>query len=210
MRKLVWVIALALGAWGTKDCRADLTAAVLAGVNINNFSTDPDVGSSNHVGLIVGGQVEYALSDNFYLRPGLRFDQKGFTYNATVFGQQESLTATANYIEFPVHLVAKIPAGPSVTPFVFFGPDLGFNVGNSVSGTLNGNDVDTSNASLNFNTIDFALDFGGGIEFPVSPSLKGFVQADYSLGLVNVANSDVSATWKSRGIQITAGMGFPL
>jgi hypothetical protein len=110
--------------------------------------------------------------------------------------------------------VAKIPAGPSITPFLFFGPDLGFNVGNSVSGTLNGNDVDTSSANLNFNTVDFALDFGGGVEFPVAPhsdlSMKGFVQADYSLGLVNVASSDVQSTWKSRGVQIVAGMTFPL
>jgi hypothetical protein len=77
MGKLIRIAFLALlSATGlvTVDCRADINAGFLAGMNINNFSTSPDVGSSSHVGLIVGGQVEFPLSDNLFLRPGLRFE----------------------------------------------------------------------------------------------------------------------------------------
>jgi opacity protein-like surface antigen len=60
---------------------------------------------------------------------------------------------------------------------------------------------------------DFAIDFGGGVQFDVAPNMGLTFDARYSLGLSDLDKSavppgEVDGTIKSRGFQIMLGVLF--
>ena len=60
-------------------------------------------------------------------------------------------------------------------------------------------------------SIDFGFGFGAGLDLPIGNN-SIFVEARYSLGLMNIADNaeDTYSDIKTRGIQIFAGITFPM
>ena len=60
-------------------------------------------------------------------------------------------------------------------------------------------------------SIDFGLGFGAGLDLPIGNNFI-FVEARYSLGLMNIADKDEGtyADVKTRGIQFFVGITFPM
>lgn len=184
-----------------------LAAGFQVGGNFGSYATDPNAFVTTKAGLIAGGQLEIPVIGRYSVQPEVRFVQKGFNYSQTVANIQTIATGTANYLEVPVLAKVRFPELQPVVPFLYLGPDLGVNLGTIASQTING--ADQGVTGLAFKTIDLSVEIGAGASYPVHPGMSIFLQAEYSLGLVNV--SDVAGVnWKSQDIQAIAGMMFDL
>lgn len=173
------------------------------GINIANMNMTPDFNSSTRTGLMVGGFVDIGVSRVIAIRPGLRYVMKGFS--ATQNGL--TLTEKLSYFELPVLLKATIPLD-KVKPYFVAGPTLGVRVSASEEVT-DGVQVQTGDAGQIFESIDFGLYFGSGMEFRVASNTDIFAGFGYSLGLTNISKQTTFES-KNYGIQITAGVKFGL
>jgi hypothetical protein len=90
-----------------------------------------------------------------------------------------------------------------VCPFFLAGPSIKFAIAKP---------AETAGV-LTWKSIDFTIDFGGGIEFEIQPGTNLLLDARYSLGLANVVDLDtlgVAGELKTRGIHIMAGVAFAI
>lgn len=174
------------------------------GLNLANVSITPSQTSNSRTGLIVGGVIDIGISNSIGVTGGLRYIMKGFQ----VTNQGFTFTDKLNYLEVPVLLKVKFPL-TEIKPYVIGGPVLGIRVSASEeqSGGGQSADVDASNA---YESIDFGLLFGAGMDFKVAPKTDLFIQGGYSFGLSNVWKLTTTATVKNYGIQLTGGVKFKL
>ena len=128
-------------------------------------------------------------------------------------------TLNADYIDIPVLLKASFGDGP-VKPYLLAGATVAFLLGDTEleidKATINGQDVtsmipsDERTEKLETKSTDFILDFGGGVLIPLG-QVNIFIEGQYNLGLSDVNDEpDDDMTIKSTGIQIKAGVLFPL
>lgn len=186
------------------------------GINLGSISDDPDAPSaykqSNIVGLIFGASAEIGIFGPMYIDVQPTYIKKGEEIEGPfiVNGQQVNgtLTQTANYLQFPILIKAKFPAGP-VKPYGFLGPNIGINLSATTEFEGGGQNIDQDNE--NASSIDFAVDFGAGIGFGIMPLMDLVFDVRYSLGLSNVIkNPQQNESAKTRGIQIMIGAMFGL
>lgn len=163
------------------------------GISTNSVSTPSDITSSARTGFVLGVNAEVPLGGVFYVQPEVSFVQKGAQL---VDAQGVKLSAKYNAIEVPVFLKTKF--GEKVSPYLFAGPNIIFNTSRSIEVEVAGQ---TSSVSFKPRTVDFALDFGGGLEVGAV-----FANLRYSLGIVDL--DEESANWRSRGFQILLGIKF--
>jgi hypothetical protein len=103
--------------------------------------------------------------------------------------------AGLTYLDVPVLLKVKFDASPGFKPYIAVGPQLGLKI--SGASTI---------ASINF-----ALPFGLGMEYEVSPGLALVLDARYVLGLSDINTPSVAgADLKTKYIQITVGAAFAI
>jgi hypothetical protein len=193
-----------------KDMPTSMAGGAQLGLNINNYSSSPEVSSSSRGGLIIGALLELGFNEYVFIQPEMRYTQKGFEYRSGAGSEQVLIEATANYIEIPVLFKFKLFADSFVRPYFVLGPNIGFKASDTVDVTLNnGQNSETRRGTLNlkYTTLDFAMDIGGGVEWYVNADLSLFVQGRYSYGLIDVAESS-TMSWKSRGIQFSGGALF--
>jgi opacity protein-like surface antigen len=170
-----------------------------------NFDTHPNFTSDyNPYGRFVskseGGTkfwgsmlVEFKISDMFYIQPEFNFLTKGakidFMYhNPEIVDTDGRTRYTVNYsYEIPINILAKFNIS-NFTPFIFAGPSFSFLSEAKLTSPEFGldNDIDVSNS---FTKNEFSINFGGGVEFPLSKSIDLFVMARYSLGITNIINN---------------------
>lgn len=182
---------------------------VQGGLNVSDYAVDPGVQSSSRVGYIAGLLLECRLSQAFYLQPELRVVEKGFTYNLNSGGSVTNFDARIHYLELPLMAKFKFMPDAMIQPFAFFGPNVGFNIGNNVDVTSGGNPVTGPSLEVLFRTVDFALDGGFGGEYHFAQRMAGFLEFRMSYGFTNV--SDLAGTnWKSRNYQFIFGGLFDL
>ena len=174
------------------------------GVNIANISVTPDQTTSSRTGIIIGGIVDINISKNFTIAPGIRFNMKGFS--TTVNGV--TYTDKLNYLEIPALIKVKFPL-TEVKPYIIGGPVVGFRISANEEQS-NGVNSQTVDASSAYESIDFGLIFGGGLDFKVASKTELFIQPAYCLGLSNVWKQSTTVTVKNNGFQITGGVKFLL
>jgi len=181
-----------------------LALGLEAGLNLANVSITPSQTSNSRTGLIIGGVMDIGISKNIGVTSGLRYIMKGFQ----VTNQGATFTDKLSYLEVPALLKVKFPL-TEIKPYVIGGPVLGIRVSASEeqSNGTQTNDVDASSA---FESIDFGLLFGAGMDFNVATKTDLFVQAGYSFGLSNIWKQTTTVTVKNYGIQITGGVKFKL
>ncbi len=185
-----------------------LGLGIEGGVDIANVSVTPDFTTSTRTGIIIGGIVDIGLTPTIGITSGIRYNQKGFTFTgATVTGAAVTATDKLSYIEFPVLLKVKFPL-TEVKPYVIGGPVLGIQV--AANQEVTGAITQTSDISSDFQSIDFGLLFGAGLDFKVGLKTNLFVQGAYSIGLSNILKNATTQTLKNNGIQLTGGVKFNL
>ena len=192
------------------------TAVLPAGLQGNSTTSTP----TTHAGFMLGGNVEYGFSKQFFLQFEGSYVNKSVGISTTTANAQGVTQGTStetdnlNYLEFVLLAKYKFTGGKLV-PNLFLGPNLGFllsanqtftPVSTGVVGTTNTTNTTTSN----FNSTDFAFDLGGGLEYPVFEFADLFFSVRYSLGLSNVQAVPATSSWKTRGIQILVGLEFGL
>lgn len=182
---------------------------VQGGINISDYSSSPSVDHGSRVNFIIGAELEVRLAPTWFVQPELRVVQKGFTYNLNAGGSITNFDARVAYLEVPLLVKWKPDPGWLIQPFVFAGPNVGFNIGSNVDVTAGGIPVTGPALTVLFRTVDFSVDGGIGGEYHFAHRMAGFMEFRASIGLNNV--SDLAGTnWKSRGYQFIFGGLFDL
>lgn len=190
---------------------------VVSGLNLTNVSVNPsNVGPDtfNNIGFGIGGVLEQTLAQQVALHVGLMFLQKSTKADdddaiefveGVGFVEGEKATFKGSLIE--VSVLPKLLLGRGSTqPYVLAGPTLSLLLSAKVSRTRGEEDVKEF-----FKDTDFGFDLGGGVRFPVGVN-SFFVEGRFNLGLSNIYQNpeDPDTKIKTRGIQIMAGITFPL
>jgi len=196
------IIVVAIAAIFSTQSFSQPKLGIEAGLNLSNSSFSPDLRSGSRTGIMIGGFAEFKVSPLFSIKPGLRYIMKGFSVGDG-WGNQN--TFKLNYIEAPVLLKVNFPV-QQVKPYVEAGPTVALRISSTVE-SIDG-DVDASEA---FETIDFGLYFGSGLDFRVANNIEMFTGIGYSLGLSNTLSAiNGNITGKNNGFKIISGVKFDL
>jgi len=205
---------------------AQVQLGLVAGANFADVTLDPTqegFETSMKTGFLFGGVLFYSFSPMWGLLIEPAYVQKGAKadLSETVEGMPATIeaTLTGDYLDIPVLLKASFGNGP-VKPYLLAGASLAFLLGDVEleldKATIAGQDVtsiipsDERTQKLETKSTDFILDFGGGVLIPLG-QVNIFIEAQYNLGLSDL-NDEPGDEMKinSTGIQIKAGVLFPL
>jgi len=180
--------AIALTVMASAQTTEGTSFGFKAGVNFQNL-TGKDVNGDKldnklKAGLALGVNAQIPVATDFYIQPGVEFNQKGAKSN------DGNYTASLSYIDIPVSLVYKPMLGTGRL-ILGFGPYVGFGVSGKVKGggstadvkfdnDINISDFNTGNAY--FKRMDAGANFLAGYEM----SSKLSLQLNAQLGLVKI------------------------
>jgi len=204
---LLLVTAVSIGM--ATDAHAAAVGALL-GFGREGISGDapPNTTYWGAIGGIAGLQGEIALTDGIALSVQPMFSQRRTTLTTATFSGDINHDLKLDYFSVPV--VLKFSAARGRT-YVAGGLDLGFLRTAKITG--NGLDEDIKDG---FHSTDLGALVGFGVVFPLSgPSLTTEIR--YVQGLTDLSKDSSSATasdlpdrFHSGGLQLTAGILFPL
>ena len=201
MKKVSVFLVLFLPLCMVLPASAQVNLGILGGLNLANMRADPDQGVdlSTRTGIGIGGVVDIGLGNTSALRLEPMFLQKGSKIGVEGLGELGKIKVS--YIEVPVMLKLAFGTG-NAKPYVMAGPTIGF----VLSAKLDDEDIKDE-----IKNTDFGLSFGGGVSIPAGNN-SIFVEARYALGLsdINDDPDDPDTKLKTKGIQIFAGITFPL
>lgn len=204
------------------SANAQIRVGVQTGINVTDLKTDlteEGFKTATRTRFIAGGLLTY----NFIPLLGIQFEpayvQKGATVNFLFV--ENSLTAevegsiSANYLELPLLLKLNIPS-VLIKPYLIAGGSVALKLGDAKlkieKATVNGQDFSSlippeeREQTLELKSNDYIVSFGGGVEIPVG-LISLLLEARYDLGLQNINNEpDDDTEYKTRGIQIKAGL----
>ncbi|HRI84765.1 MAG TPA: porin family protein [Ignavibacteria bacterium] len=205
MKNLVFLVLLFVVLLFSSESNAQVKVSLglEAGINIANTTQTPDANTNSKVGMIAGGVLELGLSKQISIVPGIRYVMKGNSFTTN----NVNVDNKGNFLQFPALLKVKFPL-TEIKPYLIAGPILGI-----LLSSTQDQSTSTQSASFdtkaNFETTEFSLLFGGGLDFKVATTTDLFFQFGYELGLSNISKV-VNQTIKTNGIQITAGAKFGL
>lgn len=182
--------------------QSSIGIGIEGGVNMSNINVTPNFTTNGRTGILIGGFADIGLSRTIYLRPGLRYVSKGFsnTDNGVTF------TDKLSYLEIPALLKVSFPL-TELKPYLLAGPTMGIQLSASEEAT-DGVQTQTADASSVYESIDFGLYFGAGIDFHVA-KMDVFVGGGYAMGLSNITKQ-TNVSGKNYGFQLTGGIKFNL
>lgn len=201
--------------------RAQNHLGFVGGVNLADMDVDEtgNVDLKNRTGLGAGGVLEIGLGSNLALRLEPMYLQKGVKAEETdpQSGTVE-ITFKLDYIEVPLFFKLGLGSGTGVRPYLLAGPTVGFNTSAKAEVSAGGFSVSGDIGEL-FKSVDFGAGFGAGFDFPFGNN-SFFIEGRYALGLANILEEGdvnlggeqvaVQGEAKTKGIQIMAGVSFPL
>ena len=163
---------------------AQVTYGPEVGLNISNYmgkSGGKTQSTTAKAGLRVGGVVDFGLTDNISLQPGIFYVMNG--YKQSAFGTDVSVSV--NTIEVPINVEYKFGMPGGNRFFVGVGPYIALNMGGNVK--ISGMPDRSLQIGSDANKDDMkALDFGAGINFGYQ-LVKGFyARAHYQMGFSNL------------------------
>jgi hypothetical protein len=163
------------------------------GMNIANVTKLED--NDPRIGLAVGAELEYQVTDIFSLSAGALYSMQGCKYNADYDVSTVKVTCKYDYINIPI--MANVYLAPGLA--VKLGVQPGFNVNDKEEMTVVGI-KEKQDADLK--TFDFSIPVGASYEF------NSFViDARYNWGLTKIIDGSDS---KNSVFQITLGYKLPL
>jgi len=187
-RMLMVASAIALTVMASAQTTEGTSFGFKAGVNFQNL-TGKDVNGDKldnklKAGLALGVNAQIPVATDFYIQPGVEFNQKGAKSN------DGNYTTSLSYIDIPVSLVYKPMLGTGRL-ILGFGPYVGFGVGGKVKGGGSTADVkfdnditisDFNTGNAYFKRMDAGANFLAGYEM----SSKLSLQLNAQLGLVKI------------------------
>ena len=200
MKKLFLVASmmmLSVGAFAQHEV-GTLTIQPKVGLNIANYTDSDD--SDPRIGLAVGAEFEYQLTNMFSLSAGALYSMQGAKETETVQGIKAKMTAKTDYINIPILANIYVAQGFAVK----FGIQPGFNVNSSYKVSAQGIDVSgsLSDVGVDIKSFDFAIPVGLSYEF------NNFViDGRYNIGVTKMVDGDDS---KNSVFQFTVGYKFSL
>ncbi|MXV52531.1 outer membrane beta-barrel protein [Pedobacter sp. HMF7647] len=205
MKKYLYAVLLTLF---VSAASAQIKFGAKAGVNFSSPSlrsslADLPFNISSRTAWHAGVVSEIEMSKQFYFQPGLTLSEKG--YKLSAIGNVSSVYQTLSplYLEIPLNVVAKFPAGIGKI-LLGAGPYIGFGLGGKAKITFS--DGSSSEEKILFgkdkylNSTDLGLNFLAGYELP-----KGFfLSCNYGLGLSNI-NTSSELIQKNRVVSVSLG-----
>lgn len=165
----------------TKD--PNLHWGIKGGVNVTTLYGDQVNGSDARAGFTGGLFLNYRFSPQWSIQPEVLFSMKGADLDQGLTGETGSADYEVGYLEIPVLAKYTFETNSIVKPYLNAGPQVGF----SLYGDSNDRDIDDNQLK----DAEFALAFGGGVDFAVASSPADFIQTvgldlRYTLGLTDV------------------------
>jgi hypothetical protein len=179
-----------------------MRAGIRAGTNFSGYSSETSATSTRGgSGLILGVIVEKNLLGPLDMQLELLYTQREITGSAGSESSGDSISwlSKLEYVQFPLTLKVTGPVA-GFKAYAFAGPNLGVRV-----------NPDGATAGGTFENIDFGLDVGGGLEYPVLPLISLMLDLRYTYGITDVFNyyvGDGQGTLKSRDVKLLGGVIF--
>lgn len=143
----------------------------------------------------IGGLVRLDLHESFAVQLEAWYARKGSGARYPGAGSAGDFKLTYLQIPLLAQLMAPLSADARVSPHLFAGPSISFELSCKISGTITGirvnDDCDAPDLGLERKSTDIGLIFGGGIEIQAGPGTV-LVDGMYDLGLKNL-NDDPEA-----------------
>ncbi|MEO1261413.1 MAG: porin family protein [Bacteroidota bacterium] len=173
---------------------------VRAGITLPNYSGDETDGFDANLGLTLAALYEIPISDNFAIQPELAFVQKGYKFEADIFGTTFETKTRINHIDVPI--LAKVKFGnESVMAYAAAGPTLGYAISGSIEVDGDSESIDDWDA---FNRFEIGASVGAGAGIPAGNG-QVFLDVRYLLGLTNLADTDDDITVRNSGLNLSVG-----
>lgn len=199
MKKLKLSLVVALLAIASVVSAQSASVIVKGGLNMSNFYGDNLNDKNAKPGYHAGVGLDLEFITNISLQTGLYFTSKGAEYTANIpagVGEVE-YSATANYIQLPVHLAYKMDITSSSKLFFHAGPYLAYGVGgkrtietdysDNPDDILGKQEIDTFDKDYGYKRLDYGVGIGVGLEYGVL-----FVDLGWDMGLKNIARKIAS------------------
>lgn len=200
MKKLLTALCTfaIVGAFGISEVAAQPSFGLRGGLNLANFN-DVD-NTESRTGFMAGAYVNIGVPMSpISIQPEVLYTQKGAEMSGTVGGEPITSTTKLDYIEIPVLAKFSFAPGP-VTPHVYFGPYLGFNVSAEAETEAAGQSA-TQDIKDSVKGTDFGVVVGAEAEIS-----KFNVGVRYGAGLTEI--SEDGGDGKNGVFSIVAGISF--
>jgi len=177
------------------------------GLNISSISNYSDNNDEARKSLLIGGFLEMPINEKFSFAPELLYSSQGENSKFEILeGKFKSITQL-DYIILPLIVKYYLIDGLAIEA----GPQIGFLVNADQilesDGSFTG-DFETiadENFNENFSNFDAGLDFGASYKLPFNL----IVQARYSLGIVDINNSNLNNNKiRNNVLQLAVGYSF--
>ena len=198
MKRLFFVVAIMMATTCAfaQHAPGSLTLQPRIGFSGADFSNTSD--TKARVGMIVGPEFEYTMSNRFSLAFGLNYSQQGAEMDAKKSMFPENTTIKLDYLTVPivanVYLLKGLALKAGIQP--------GFNLSAKL-------DVDGTKSDFKDDAVkkfDFAIPFGLSYEF-----FNIVLDARYTIGLTKIFDEKiVDLDSKNVGFQLTLGYKFTL
>jgi opacity protein-like surface antigen len=194
------------------ESTSKLSWAGEAGLTLGKLSYSPSgIDKKFRPGFRIGAFGEYAIQPMIAIDLGLLFNAKGVKYENVPLGGgvTAKVTDTINYLSIPLLAKLRFTNGNSIAPYIFAGPQLGIRLQakeKTEPSTGASTDVDIKDT---VKSTEFGLDFGAGLEFPVS-DMKFLIEGGYDAGLTDIVNNPPagSPTLKTQTVHFELGLRF--
>ena len=193
------------------EASGQVTLGLKAGFNLSdldvNNAAGEDVDWKSKSAFTFGGYLQFGLGDVFAVQPEVFYSPKGARRNL----DNGTVTLDLTYVDVPLLLMARIPAGDSpIWPILYVGPVISFETGCTFKG--GGVSIDCDAGDTPTSRTD-ATDLGGtaglGLEFFFG-SIRSQLDARYTVGFSDITDSETEATVRNRGWAFLLGLGYAL
>jgi opacity protein-like surface antigen len=159
--------------------------------------------------LLVGASAKLELFPSFTFAAGVQYTQKGTEFVIGLPGGIQTRTDfKRTYLEVPVTLTLDLAGN---APRVYL-------LGGTTVGTLLSAAAESSQGEIQYrdslNRSDMAVEFGGGIEIPLSSHVSINTEGRYSFGLDDVGKKGGSIlstdAWRSRDLRVVLGLYYSI
>jgi len=213
---LLFIVATAI-VMQPLQAQTQFALGLKSGVNVGTLSIDPDpyqgetsITKSGVLTFLVAAQAELVFAKMFGLQIEPGYASKSTRWEDQLGGKR---TISISEIQIPILFKILILQG-TVQPYGFLGPNLGI-VASASDKIETPQGTQETDIKKNVSSLDFALDFGGGVKFNITRNVALTGDVRYSLGLSNLNNTQVPAgvtapSAKSRGLHILLGALFAI
>jgi outer membrane protein W len=208
MKKIFTTLVILSGIYSVAFAQTKNTAEFGANIGYNSASVSLSGSGQNSdytSGFNLGVSAEYYFSNRWGIKGKLIYDQKGWGNGYMDFYDGSSVDAVnfhLNYLTIPI--MANWHFGRMRNWYLDFGPYVGVLL-NATESSNSGVDIKSA-----FNTTDVGLAFGIGVKFPISKSVKLFIEGEGQGGFTNIFKDSGGETIQNVRSSINIGFLFPI